>query len=1069
MHPEDPHPAGKSRRFPKARRKMPTRRFDLPAASLLPGSAAALELGSDASADVAQAVLANDAFPEREVQLGAISLEAEAGREVALGHSGGQVKFGGSFRGNAGLAVLNSPEAVLKSLDLGDDNPFPLVEALRPASGGFRYVLFLAGYEAAGSIEGAHPIGGFGTLSFGAAGERERRFAVIKRILADTGARDAIRDTVGSIRLPRQIDEAGDLSPGVMLVAEVNGSVAFHVAASLGYDFSFVRDLASAGVTGDIGLKLDLGLKAALGFNASGRYLVAVDRASLETGSQTLRLRLFKLSQRGWQFGLNLAASVSTQANLPADADDFVKAVFGVHGEQIVEELKRIEEWTDSSKDLSDLVAGLGAEQGLDLLRRVTGIDPETAFEDARRRLLDAIKLWDSLPDRASGALWNLLGEVAGSEALRGRVLSALTVIGGGDAPARRKALVELIGAPGFESTPLGRLLLAAAPRGVTALLDDTELPEIARLAHRILDGNALSETLQRLQAYINEALNLDALRKVARKTDFEALNGWLVGRISALLDEKLQFEKLDEIRETINKVVVLRQVIYEKAVRALNRRYDFTLAATWQKATAHSALLDAEFDMGDDAARGLFVSVLGKANYDSLLTNVVPGVTLHKAVLTHEIERRSSIEVNMPYYASKTMKLNKALAKVEAEDDGERVLVYTLDAKDEITRVNRFRSQLGVSAALSLPVSGVRRHGQPRTSWSYSYRMARRNMRMGEVLSALHPIVDQYFPRHFPEGPDSSLAKWVGDLDREIENAVGNGPDEFGDVLLSAEVTLPGGALAAWVAERPKADAIAAAKRVSVRLQHCLKQLIPFYYFQDLDQLHQNQPSSALLLWASLPPLNDIRIVGGKVEDRLNSDKVFWDWLDPAKRTAVVDTDVTKRNLLAQLIDARDRLRAAGRSSQAGFFEPNQLGSHIAASEFLTAPQFHSLLFTEATTVRGCERALLDISEFWKDSATLPSRAIARLAEFGAEITKTFNSNLSSVYGKQFLRPLGSMLFLEAARALDPALGASNPNALLALTVLKETADFPLQNYLDNIPPPAEAVALEQRLVAAD
>jgi hypothetical protein len=687
-------------------------------------------------------------------------VQAEAGKELALGASGGKVTFGASFTGRSGLAVLDSPSSVLKQVDF-EDNPVKLGEALQAPDGtNFRYVLFLASYEAQGEINGKHPIGAVGTMSFGAAGGRKRTYAVVHRIQHNAGSATAITDTVGSFRLPRQIDRADQLTPGTMLLAEVNGDVALNITATLGYDYSFVRELKDVGLTGDIGLKLNMGLTAALGFSATGRYLISVDRASLDRADKTLRLRLFKMRQKGWSFGLNLAAHLTPKASIEEEVDQLVAAVFGVHGQQVIKELHRIEEWTNPSVDLSDKVAGLATDQGLDLLKKTTGIDPEAEFDKARGRLLEALDLWDELPDRAVNAAWDLLGDAKGNK--RKPILGTLSLIADGDDDKRRDALLSLIRDPDFGNKPIGKFLLGIAEKGLFPLLEDTELPEIADRVRNIVDGSAAAETLRKLQVYINDVLNLAKVREFA-ESDFDELkNKWVVNRISAFLDDKFSFEKLDELKDALHRLLQLRHSIFEKALEAANRQYDFMLAAAWQKTTTREALLDASFDMSNGPAAGLFRDAVAHAKYDDLLTKVKDGVTLHKGAMSHEIKRSSTVEVNMPFYSSKTTRLNRAPANIEAEDDNGRVLLYSLDAKDEITRVNRFRSQLGVNVAISMTPALVRRHGEAPSTWSYDWRFAHSNMRRDEVDNLLRPLVSEYFPTHFPDSAESNLTKWL-------------------------------------------------------------------------------------------------------------------------------------------------------------------------------------------------------------------------------------------------------------------------------------------------------------------
>src|SRR5712692_6837265 len=64
---------------------------------------------------------------------------------------------------------------------------------------------------------------------------------------------------------------------------------------------------------------------------------------------------------------------------------------------------------------------------------------------------------------------------------------------------------------------------------------------------------------------------------------------------------------------------------------------------------------------------------------------------------------------------------------------------------------------------------------------------------------------------------------------------------------------------------------------------------------------------------------------------------------------------------------------------------------------------------------------------------ATAPTKAINRFADFGADLTDTFNHKLSGVYGDDALRTLSSMVLLEASRAIDPDLNThSRPRRCL-------------------------------------
>jgi hypothetical protein len=657
-----------------------SRTFQLPPSLLVDGGSATVSVSLTTSADVLQAIVTNNAFPSRpegKIEMGSVSVEAAAGKDIVFKADRGVVSFQGSAGGRAAIGVYDSPGDALSVISLGMPEELNLDI---PDHDNTRHLLYLWGYQAQGSFSESHPIGVLGTVTFGVEGQREAVYAVLHSFPATAGANDVLRSTVGSWKLPRHVQSSDDLAPGTWLISEADGSLALRVNAQLGYNFNFVREAQALGLTGDIGLKLEAGANVALGFEASSKYLVVLGRESMDLTSEQIRLRLFKLSKKGWNFGLNLSASTAGVADiLPDRVDDVVQAIFGVHGQQIVKDLQLIDEWTDPSKDLSDTVARLASQTGLDLLKRTTGIDPKQEFDHARSIFVDALKQWDDLPDKVSSVLWSVL--------------------------------------PG--------------------------LP---------------------------------------------------------------------------------------------------------------------------------------------------PGSKAH-------------------------------------------------------------------------------------------------------------------------------------------------------------------------------ADAM----EISRRLQRKLKELISSYYFQDLDNLRQDFAAAALLVYASIPPSTSIRLKGGKLT--LNTDKdVYWNWPMPEEREAMMSHPATRDHLTRQLVQAHDRLLAAGRDPDANFFREAETGDFLSlAGKSEGEKNLKSLLFCEAEIVDAAQQAVRNISDFLGKAGNKPQEAIRHLAEFGAAVTTTFNNKVQSIYGGQAIRPLGSMIFLEASCALDPALRNALPNAMLSLTVLKEERQFLIQDFLKNKAPAREDVALEQRLVSQE
>jgi hypothetical protein len=1054
------------------------RKFDLDSSIILPGSSTSVELNLATDNDVVQAIASASPFPKRpdgKIELGHVSFKGDVKFKADTKQTGAtSVGFAFSGSTSAGAGVYDQARDAIAALGLAET---PQLDLSVPDDSQTRFFLLRTGYQTFGSVEASHPIGALGTVSFGVEGKRSSTYALLRRFEDNERADAVIQSVVGSWRLPRHVATAKDLAPGTWILAEVDGSLALRLAAELGYDFNYVHEVTmpglegGTGLTGDLGLKIETGLKAALGFSVSGRYLIVVGRESAEPAIEDIRLRLFKQTKKGFNFGLNLATSLQGIDTLTPDSvDDLVKAIFGVHGLQIIKDLQAIEKWTDPSQKLSDLVAGLVNEKGLELIRETTGLDPTTAFDEARNVLLRALRSWNLLPDRVSSNLWTSLGNMDNKaiKAFREGLQALVT----GSSDERLGALVRLISSTALESQPIGQWVSALAGRGLLALIDQpAEVAEAANATLAVLGG----DVFKNLRKFLDDRLNLDRIEKAASQTDFNRLDSFLVGRLSRFLDERLEFHNLDRIREALHHALRLRQELYQKARQAMTRQYDFNLAYAYQKATAQTALIDVVFDFKQAAARELFQRVAAQSQLNDLLTVETDGVRLNQAVLSHQIDRKSSLQVNLPKFDLTKEALGRSLAKVTAVDEGGRLLVYELDSEDVVQVKNRLRSQLNVALSLAIaPKSRVRVHSHDSMTVAYQFVHAQENMRLAELKHLTQPFITKYLPELFQQAGSSSLETWYLDLDRAVEDAVGNGTNEFGDVLTSLEVTIPGSALAAWLFHRSELQRKVLAKEVSKSVQAALKGLIPAYYFQDLGRLHSNAAAAALLVWASLPACTSARIHGDRlILNELEEDSVYWDFADFSLRTRMVTSSAATGSLSAQLLAARERLLASDRDEdrkRAGFFVSNQTGSfqQMALAGGHGESLLGSLLFTEAEVVRGAAEALKDVNEFLEASSQQPQRAIERLAEFGAGITETFHRRLANVYGNEAMRALGAVVFLEAARVLDLSLISLRPNAMLSLTVLKEQRRFNLPDYLLGKQPEEADVALKQRLVSA-
>jgi hypothetical protein len=373
-------------------------------------------------------------------------------------------------------------------------------------------------------------------------------------------------------------------------------------------------------------------------------------------------------------------------------------------------------------------------------------------------------------------------------------------------------------------------------------------------------------------------------------------------------------------------------------------------------------------------------------------------------------------------------------------------------------------------SAAALGSGNDLRVHGGSRATWSYQLLHARAGMRRSELEMYTRPFLEQFLSDRF--GNPERWSQWYTELDRTVDALLSNGPDQFGDALLALEATIPAEALLAWT--HPQADLQAAAKAMSKAIQSALRSIIPFYHLQDPDRLTQNASIAALLVWAAMTPVTSARIDG----QRLILDdgrSVYWDHQDRSLRRALSSRRLVSARLAERFAPIRLRLQELGRGRQAAFFTGDEVPDWIAAANSASGePFFSHLCQFEATIVGKAAEALKSMQAFESLKERSPSKAIDRLADFGADITQTFNRLAShTVFADAPVRVVTQSVFLDASRALaamsDGVAGTVTPSGMLTLTVLKPQAErqFEIGRFLAGEMPPANDVLLEQRLVS--
>jgi hypothetical protein len=341
--------------------------------------------------------------------------------------------------------------------------------------------------------------------------------------------------------------------------------------------------------------------------------------------------------------------------------------------------------------------------------------------------------------------------------------------------------------------------------------------------------------------------------------------------------------------------------------------------------------------------------------------------------------------------------------------------------------------------------------------------RQVKTDMRPIDLEARTTAFIHQYLNGLF-SGGDASIRTFYTDLDIALSSATHNQSNHLGDMAVSMQLSLQTRVLDGWFQPRGASQLRADQMRLSRALQAVWHKVLPALFFQDLSQYQFNESIAALLVWASLPVSTSINFNDPTI-NQFNTDKdVFWDWPDVNLRRAVARDSHTIATLAGRLTGIQSQLLEAG-SGNAGFFAASKASSFVELAQNATGDVFlSSLLFTEAQLVSGTTDALKQVSSAVATAATAPSQAIKTLANFAADITNTFNQRVSTVYSGMSGRVVGSMLLVEASRALG-AVGA-NPAAALTLYALNPGHSFNLGTFIDGKMPPQSEVALTQTLV---
>jgi hypothetical protein len=985
-----------------------------------------------------------------------ISITAQGGGDVTLlGKDAAPVQFKLSGGAHAGTGVYLDGNAIAKLLSLDKD-----ITLNMPANAKKHYTVIQCGFDVSASASGKVALGVAGSVTFGVDASADANYAVVQ--LFNHGAQPGLVEltsVANQWKLPANVAQVGDdkgLDPGTWVLAEVDGSLDLKLGAQYGFDYNWVRTIKAGGLSGDVGLKLNLGISAALGLSCSGTFVIVAGR---ETAARVVRLQIFRRSNRGSSFSFNAGADFQPVVPLPCTADDFVKAIFGTHGAQVLQDLQVLKNWDGTSGSLSKLLADAGVDRVMKLIKDITGVDPATAFGEAQAKLTHFLDQWNNLDHNIAS---RVLQFVADNKDLSD-VKTVAGLISSDNQSKFRSFLEDKLKDVAFFQSPLGQYLEILTSQGLVSLLDTTEFANVKKGAAdtlAVLDGSDVETILKNIQNKIVSALDLKWLIDDATKIDqttFASLDALLKAKLAAFLDKEIPAVVVDDLKaiaKTISGLYENWTTFYARAKDALNRKYGFNFAATYQGSTSNTALLDIslDFDQGDHdtLSRTLAAAIDGSLDLNAILVNRVKGVLINKGRLTHEIKRQSHAEFNMPFLSASSDNLITATAgMITADTQDGRMFGYDLQAQNhhQAQVAARFRRTSTLSAAASIQVpagSPLRAFSVNSMTCSYKFQQIMDAMTVKAFESQVGSYLDAFFLPTLAAG-HKKREDWLAEIEKKADPS---GVATLGNTVLTLEVDVPAQVTAVWMGPATENEDL-----LPGALLNAMRILIPYSYLSDLRRFNDAGFGVFALLFYQAVDLTGMHFgdAGPETVSRVIA------------RATNNDVDDDNSPLGEVLNHWCARLKDAG-GPKTGYYTNTRVNRRAMVDIVQeTSAALETLLIGTANALTEVQAARKAILTFRANASLNPKNAITALTRFGDGLVSGFGQ-LSSIYGDDLLRALGTLAFTATAQALSgkPAM----VNALLDVAVVNVD---PLKAQLPDSGPSPSQIISGNRLLAVD
>jgi hypothetical protein len=570
----------------------------------------------------------------------------------------------------------------------------------------------------------------------------------------------------------------------------------------------------------------------------------------------------------------------------------------------------------------------------------------------------------------------------------------------------------------------------ARAPSGVQSVMDWA-----ARVTSRISDPQGLSTAIA--DAFDSdpqfaesptgqwlEASAQQALTTLMSRPEFERVTasarmvlGLFSGKTYRAMFEALveQAEKaaLPRVAAAAQQALALRDKLYGNARSALEKSISAELGFIAQSAEVSSVWADALFDDSTSGIASLRRSLAGDVTW--LTSKDVPGVELRQALLSHQLRRVRHIELHLPFTTRRTWDLRQetlAYLDIQTTDDG-RMYAFETEAKSVAAKRTQYQSTLTLASSFV-----ARKDDLENSHFTLGFSDTRK-VTAGPSMQPWLAMLSAY-------GLQEAARCWLGSRP----------PGEEIDATLS--LALPGTFLSNWTHAPALRDpeSFPVFARLSVSVQAVLRRWLPALYFSQLERYRTLGAAQPLVVYQATDPFP------GKPRNTFTYDVLEPESMERAWRSA-------GRNLPEVLRGIYDRLKAAEMGGTASFYDPRQSRCVLAAQRRWYR-LYQSLLVADTFLVNQLVGLATEGRNLRATTVRDPARAVKDLAKFSEHFVSVFHGKLRHLYGSGEWLGLGSLLLLEATRALsggetlEPIAGTLELKSATAHTVLVNSAFRP-------------------------